>query len=151
MANCNRHDLGFTVECSIRHIRESNLPEGVKEFLTRKLFEVTTMDVQEMRGENVIPFPNRTMDQNFDRAVKKIKALGGRAFTRAQAREFVRVWGDRLPTRAFNSITEIVHDNLSALNGVEFQKLDMKTVLAHEGAGRKTWIYVQEMQDKMRV
>lgn len=144
MANCDRNEINLSVERSIRHIRESNLPDGVKEFLCRKVFEVSTMDDQKVReGGNVIPFPNCTAEG--------INVLSGRNFTRAQAREFVRVWGDRLPTRAFNTITEIVYDNLSTLNGVEFQKLNMETVLKHVGAGRKTWIYIQEMQEKMRV
>lgn len=146
-----QQEMTFTETTVKHHVRESNLPEGVKEYLMRKLFDESLRPVP-CTGV-VVQFPKQEQSSVSLIPIKKPKQ--GSHLDSLQAERFLLqwggdIWGRHIPTRTFNSVLRVTR-SLPSLTAMAFLELTQEEVLKHKGAGRKTWLYVKEIQENMKV
>lgn len=113
----------------LRHVQDSNMPEGVKEYLTRQL----------MGG-----FPDAFEDKSAPVIKEKKEIITPKKPSLAEAYVLARV--GNIGTRNLNAVLRVMHKHLERINGVEFRKLTREDVLATPGCGEVTWEYVKEIQ-----
>lgn len=114
----------------LRHVQDSNMPDGVKEYLTRQI----------MGG-----FPDAFEDKSVP-VIKEEKKEVVETKRTSLAEAYVLARVERIGTRNLNAVLRVMHKHLERINGVEFRKLTRDDVLNTSGCGEVTWEYVREIQ-----